>query len=131
FEDRRHLRVTQFEGGIKEVAEPSLLEAGTLAVVATDADGHLQQMGSAVLRTAALAAVHEKLTLAVLVLVPPSEAAERRAVAEILEEVNANVVLCPLPRADLTADLESQVVSDCLAGRVPNLQMAVGEAWTE
>jgi alkylation response protein AidB-like acyl-CoA dehydrogenase/flavin-dependent dehydrogenase/ferredoxin-like protein FixX len=131
FEDCRPIQMTQFEGIIREVVEPSLLEAGILAVVATDADGHFQQTGDVVLRTAALAAVHEKLPLAALVLVPPSEAAERCSVGEILEKVNANVVLCPLPRADLPAELKSQVVSDCLAGRVPNLQMAVGEAWTE
>jgi electron transfer flavoprotein-quinone oxidoreductase len=131
FEDRRPLRMTQFEGAIREVAEPSLLESGILAVVATDAGGHLQQTGDAVLRAAALAAVHEKLTLAVLVLVPLSEAAQRCGVGEILEAVNANVVLCTLPRADLPADLKSQVVSDSLAGRAPNLQMAVGEPWAE
>jgi alkylation response protein AidB-like acyl-CoA dehydrogenase/electron transfer flavoprotein alpha/beta subunit len=130
-EDRRPLRVTQFEGVIREVVEPSLLDAGILAVVATDSDGHLQQTGGAVLGSAALAAVHEKLTLTVLALVPPSETAERRGVSEILETVNANIVLCRLPRADLPADLHSQVVSDSLAGRAPNLQMAVGEPWAE
>jgi electron transfer flavoprotein-quinone oxidoreductase len=120
-----------FGGAIENVAVPSFLESGVMAVVAVDGDGRLHQTALTALRAADLAAASEKLVPSVLVLVPSAESAGRRAVAEVLGAVKAHIILLPSVAGDSSDEVRSSIVKECLSSVAGNPLIVVGETWTE
>jgi hypothetical protein len=123
--------VEHFNGPINDVIDPLVLDTGVVAVLAADSEGRIHQTGLNALRAAAVIATFEKSHLGVLMLGPVSESCQRRAISQIAELTNANLVLLPTSRAHASEEIKSRLLVECLCGLRFNPQVVVGEAWTE
>jgi electron transfer flavoprotein-quinone oxidoreductase len=130
-EARRPRALAPFEGTIDDVASPTLSQAGVVAILAVNGEGRLHQTGLNVIRAAALVSTHERCGLALVALVPLSEAAQRLGLRQIAEVAAADAVLVPTSSVDSSEEIKSQVVRDCLTSLSWNPKVVVGESWTE
>lgn len=131
-----------YDGPMEDVAEPTLFEnlstaGAVLAVVSADAEGHLQPTAHAVVKAARVlagtnTAVVRPLALArpaVLLLAPAVEELQRRALAQLLEWHNGDVVLVPV--ADAAPEVKGRFLAECWPFARERFHAIVGEAWAE
>jgi electron transfer flavoprotein-quinone oxidoreductase len=115
-----------YDGLIEEAATPGVLENGVAAILAADMDGRLEATAGSTVRAARLLADLEGVEVAVLLLVPKAEDAQRCALAQVRAITRSDVVLLP---ADTT--VRSQVLLECWPATATPLRAVVGEPWAE
>jgi electron transfer flavoprotein-quinone oxidoreductase len=126
-----------FAGPIQDVDRPVFARSPTgpasiLAVVATDGTGQLRPTAELTLRAARLVArVEEEAVPVTAVVVPPDEALQRQAVAQLRAWDAGDVVLLPLERAAASDEVRSRLLAEALAGLDDWPPAVVGEPWTE
>jgi alkylation response protein AidB-like acyl-CoA dehydrogenase/flavin-dependent dehydrogenase/electron transfer flavoprotein alpha subunit/ferredoxin-like protein FixX len=129
--------LSSFEGAVEEVPGPSLLQTSRLAggnvvaVVASAADGRLQPGASITLRAGRRVAETLGADLKVLLLAPDPENSWRRAVAQVLGEIRADVVVLATPAVVDSADLRGRFLADCWTELTVLPRVVIGEPWTE
>lgn len=133
--------LTPFDGTLEDVASPALLDRphGVIGVIAAEPDGRLHPSAIAVVRAsrqiagqAASAVRGAPLSnVAVLMLVPPAEDAQRRALAQLLEAHSGDVVLLATGAGGGSLEVRARVLAECW----PELSTApvavIGEPWCE
>jgi alkylation response protein AidB-like acyl-CoA dehydrogenase/flavin-dependent dehydrogenase/electron transfer flavoprotein alpha subunit/ferredoxin-like protein FixX len=120
-----------FAGIIADISYPTLPERSVLAVLAADKDGRVQPTAAGVLRAAALVAGAEQAELVALLIVPPSEDSQRRALSQVLALASCHVVLLSADRMETSSAVNSSLLKECWPILVGNPRAIVGEPWTE
>jgi hypothetical protein len=118
-----------FSGPLDDVSQPRLAPAGVAAVLAAEADGRLAAAAGPVVQAARLLA-DDPAAVPILVLVPDSEEAQRRAAGQVLAMGQAEVVLLSAPGTE-SAEVRSRLLRECWPrlGAAPGV--VVGEPWAD
>jgi electron transfer flavoprotein-quinone oxidoreductase len=120
-----------FDGAFEDVPLPTIPNNGVVVVLATNASGRLLPTAATTLAAAKLVAASEAAELSVVLLVPQSEATQRRTVAEMLGLFGGNLVLWAAPGEGTSIEVNSRLVKECWSIAAPAPQIVVGEPWTE
>jgi alkylation response protein AidB-like acyl-CoA dehydrogenase/flavin-dependent dehydrogenase/electron transfer flavoprotein alpha subunit/electron transfer flavoprotein alpha/beta subunit/ferredoxin-like protein FixX len=133
----------RYEGSVEDVPHPSLLEkrerAGVIVVLAAEADGRLHAGAASVIKAgralagSAVGAVRGSPldNLAVLLVAPPGEEAQRRALGQLQEAHHGDVVLLAVDVAEQPADVRASLLAESWPELATPSVAVIGEAWTE
>ncbi len=124
-----------FDGPIEDVVHPGLLDSATgatvVAVLATEADGRLLGSAVPVVRAVQSLAEFAGAEAKVLMLAPPGEEAQRRALAQLVELFPGDTVLTVTPGADVSAEVRARLLAECWPESTVPPRAIVGEPWAE
>jgi alkylation response protein AidB-like acyl-CoA dehydrogenase/flavin-dependent dehydrogenase/electron transfer flavoprotein alpha subunit/ferredoxin-like protein FixX len=120
-----------YGGPIAEVAQPTGLEGGVIAMLAADSQGRLAPTANAVLHAGQAIAEACGTGLAVLLVAAPNEETQRRALARLAEAFQGPAVLLVQPEQDLAADVRGQVLAECWPALATAPDAVVAEPWAE
>jgi hypothetical protein len=127
----RSSSTTAFAGAIEEVTGLSDAQLGVVAVLACDCDGQLGPGAAAVLQAAALAVERAGTSRLALLLVPPEERVQRRAVVGVLNQWQGSLLLLVVPDAALPLAAYSQLFTECWPQLGLSPRVVIGESWAE
>jgi electron transfer flavoprotein-quinone oxidoreductase len=120
-----------FSGNMSRLEEPSLVADSILAVLAATGEGQLSSAAGMVLRAARQLSSAEDLPIDVMIMVPGGEIAQRRAAAQVLQQVNGNIILVECQRALADARIMGMVLRQTLPGLGTKHRAVLGEPWCE
>ena len=133
--------VAPFEGMIDDVVSPALLDrsGGVIAVIASEADGRLHPSAIAAVRAArqlagqAAGAVRGAPldNVTVLLLAPPREESQRRALAQLMEVNSSDVVILATGAGEESPEVRARVLAECWPELTSAPVAVVGEPWCE
>jgi alkylation response protein AidB-like acyl-CoA dehydrogenase/flavin-dependent dehydrogenase/electron transfer flavoprotein alpha subunit/ferredoxin-like protein FixX len=133
--------IAPYEGAISDVASPALLDRphGVIAVIASEPDGRLHPSANAVVRAArqmagqAASAVRGAPleNIAILLLAPPREESQRRALAQLVEAHASDIVVLATGAGEESAEVRARVLSECWPELTSVPDAVVGEPWCE
>jgi electron transfer flavoprotein alpha subunit len=123
--------VVPYDGPIEEGLPPAGLGDCTLAVAASDGEGRLQTSAGVAVRAAGALAQAEGLAPAILLLVPPREAAQRQALARLPDGFSGTVVLLSSDLVASASEVRGRLLVESWPGLAAMPRAVVGESWTE
>ncbi len=132
-----HRALRPYEEPIEDVVHPQLLEPAAAngvtvaAVLTTEADGRLLGSAAPAVRVVQALAAFVGAEAKVLLLAPPDEDAQRRALGQLVELFAGDVVLAVTPGADASPEVKSRLLAECWPESSVPPRAVVGEPWTE
>jgi alkylation response protein AidB-like acyl-CoA dehydrogenase/flavin-dependent dehydrogenase/ferredoxin-like protein FixX len=123
--------VLPYDGPIEDGLPTARLDDCALAVVASDGEGRLQASAGAAVRATEALAQAEGLAAAILLLVPPRDAAQRQALARLPGGSFQTVVLLCSEGVVSTPEVRGPLLAESWPSLAATPRAVVGEPWTE